>query len=196
MIKQICTLIFKSTGWKFKNPIPDDLRSFVFIGAPHTSNYDFIPAMAVSYLLKRNARFVIKKEWLRFPLNLFFGPIGALGLDREALKGSRNGSNTDVMAGLFKQQDELVLMIAPEGTRSPNKKWKTGFYYIAQKAGVPIVCGFADYANKEAGVGLIVHPQNFENDMHTITEFYRGMKGAKPEKFFLDERFDQQQKRL
>lgn len=195
MIKQICTLIFKASGWTFKNSIPEDLRSFVFIGAPHTSNHDFVPAMAVSYLLKRNARFVIKKEWLRFPLNLFFGPIGALGLDREALKGAKNGSNTDVMAALFKDQKELVLMIAPEGTRSPNRKWKTGFYYIAQKAGVPIVCGYADYAKKEAGVGLIVYPQDFDKDMQAITDFYRGMSGAKPNNFLLDERFDQTDKR-
>lgn len=190
MIKKLCALIFKSTGWTFHNKIPDELRSFVFIGAPHTSNYDFIPAMAVSYFLNRNARFVIKKEWLRFPLNFFFGPIGALGLDREALKASKNGSNTDVMAALFKDQAELVLMISPEGTRAPVKKWKTGFYYIAQKAGVPIVCGYADYAKKEAGVGLIIYPENFEKDMQVITDFYRGMSGAKPLNFALDERFD------
>lgn len=189
MIKPLCSFLFGLSGWTFKNSVPEELRSFVFIGAPHTSNYDFVPAMAVAHRMQRNARFVIKKEWLRFPLNFFFKPLGAIGLDREALKNSKTASNTDVMAALFKQGPELVLMISPEGTRSPNSKWKTGFYYIAQKAGVPIVCGYADYQKKEAGTGLIIYPSDFEQDMKAISDFYRGKTGARPEKFLLDERF-------
>jgi 1-acyl-sn-glycerol-3-phosphate acyltransferase len=73
MLKTICTAIFKASGWTFKSNLPDDLRSFIFIGAPHTSNYDFIPAMALSFLMKRNAKFVIKKEWLKFPFKSHFG---------------------------------------------------------------------------------------------------------------------------
>lgn len=190
MIRQICTLIFKASGWTYKSSIPEDLRSFVMIGAPHTSNYDFIPTMAVSYNMKRQAHFVIKKEWLKFPLNLFFKPLGAIGLDRTVLK-TKSVNNTDLMAGLFKNHPEFVLMISPEGTRSPVKNWKTGFYYIAQKANVPIVLGYANYKNKEAGLGMVIHPNNFEEDMHKIMDFYRGMTGHVPGNFILDERFVQ-----
>lgn len=178
-------------GWKFKNNIPDDLRSFVFIGAPHTSNYDFIMGMAIAYLMKRNACFVIKKEWMKFPLSLFFKSVGAIGVVRNVAKESKTISYTDMMANLFKEHHELVLMIAPEGTRSPNKHWKTGFYYIAQKAGVPIVLGYANYETKEAGMGMVFYPQDFEKDMYQITEFYKDMKGKVPENFQLDERFSQ-----
>jgi 1-acyl-sn-glycerol-3-phosphate acyltransferase len=190
MIKKICSLIFSLQGWTFQSSIPDELRSFVFIGAPHTSNKDFIAAMALAHRIKRNAHFVIKKQWMRFPLNWFFKPMGAIGLDREILKSSGAASNTDIMAALFKQYHELVLMISPEGTRSGNSQWKTGFYYIAQKAGVPIVCGYADYQKKLAVLGPVIYPSDFEKDMRTIMDFFRGRVGANPQNFKLDERFD------
>lgn len=188
MIKKLFSFLFLITGWKFVNRIPDEVHSFVFIGAPHTSNYDIVPAMAVSDMMKRNARFVIKKEWLRFPLNLFFSPMGAIGLDRSILK-SKTASNTDVMAKLFKDHKEFVLMISPEGTRKPVTNWKTGFYYIAQKAGVPIVLGFCDYKNKQAGMGMVIYPSNFDEDMKKIMDFYRGLQGNVPSNFALDERY-------
>ncbi len=189
MIKFIFSLIFRAFGWNFKNNVPDDLRSFVFIGAPHTSNFDIIPTLAVSHLMKRNAHFVIKKEWLKGPLGFFLKSVGAVGVDRNIAKESKTISYTDVMANLFKERSEFVLMISPEGTRSPNKHWKTGFYYIAQKAQVPIVLGYANYKTKEAGLGLVLYPQDFEKDMATIMDFYRTMEGKVQSNFLLDERF-------
>lgn len=188
MIKSLCTLVFKASGWKFENKIPDELKSFVFIGAPHTSNHDFIPAMAVAQLMRRHARFVIKDDWMKFPMNLIMKPAGAIGLNRRELK-SGTASNTDIMAKLFKDYEELVLMISPEGTRKPNPNWKTGFYYIAQKAHVPIVLGFADYRKKVAGMGLVIYPSDFEKDMRTIMDFYRDISGHNPGNFKLDARF-------
>lgn len=189
MVKQICLAILKFSGWKIVNNVPDNVRSFVFIGAPHTSNHDFVPAMAMAYTTHLNARFVIKNDWMKFPLNLFFGPIGAIGLDRKAIASSGTANTTEAMADLFKKEKDLVLMISPEGTRSPRHHWKTGFYYIAQKAGVPIALGYADYTKKEAGIGMLIYPTDFEADMRKIMDFYRGMQGKNPENFQLDERF-------
>lgn len=189
MLKTICTLIFKASGWKFQGEIPKDLRSFIFLGAPHTSNHDFVPAMALAMHMKRNARFVIKDSWMKFPMNLIMGPAGAIGLNRQRLKEEGHASNTDVMADLFKQYPELVLMIAPEGTRGPNSNWKTGFYYIAQKANVPIVLGFADFEKKIAGTGPVIYPTDFEKDMKAIMAFYRQVKGREPDNFKLDSRY-------
>jgi 1-acyl-sn-glycerol-3-phosphate acyltransferase len=188
MIKRVCYLILKYSGWKFEIDLPQSLRSFLFLGAPHTSNYDFLPAMALAHVLKRNAKFLIKDDWMKFPMNLILGPAGAIGLDRNKLKVA-HASNTDIMANLFKQYQDLVLMISPEGTRSPNENWKTGFYYIAQKAGVPIVLGFADYKKKIVGTGLVIYPSNFEEDMRLIMNFYRNIQGAQPANFKLDSRF-------
>ena len=174
-----------------KNVISENVRSFIFIGAPHTSNHDFIPAMAMSYFMKVNARFVITKEWLRFPLNLILKPAGAIGLDRKKIKENGNSNTTDEMAQFFKQYHDLVLMISPEGTRSPNSYWKTGFYYIAKKANVPIALGYADFKHKEAGIGMVIYPTDFDKDMKTIMDFYRNKTGKLPENFKLDERFNQ-----
>ena len=80
-------------------------------------------------------------------------------------------------------------MISPEGTRSLNKNWKTGFYYIAQKAKVPIVLGYADYKTKTAGLGLVIYPEEVTKDMTSIMDFYKGMEGKFPEKFQLDEKY-------
>lgn len=189
MLRAVCSLLFKLQGWTFKSDIPDDLRSFIFLGAPHTSNHDFIPAMALANHMKRNARFVIKSDWMKFPMNLIMGPAGAIGLDRSKLKGG-TASTTDAMAHLFQEYPELVLMIAPEGTRSPTNTWKTGFYYIAQKANVPIVCGYADFSKKIAGTGLVIYPSDFEKDMIEIMNFYRNIQGKRPNHFKLDSRFD------
>lgn len=188
MVKALFALIFKLSGWTFKSDVPDSLRSFMFLGAPHTSNHDFVPAMAVAFFMKRNAKFVIKNDWMKFPMNLIMKPLGAIGLDRNKLKeGSQ--SNTDVMANLFKEYPELVLMIAPEGTRSANPKWKTGFYYMAQKAGVPIVLGYADFSKKVAGIGPVIYPTDFEKDMTTIMDFYSKIEGKVPSNFLLDSRY-------
>ncbi|HXH30701.1 MAG TPA: 1-acyl-sn-glycerol-3-phosphate acyltransferase [Bacteriovoracaceae bacterium] len=189
MIHFLFAVSFKLTGWKFKSEIPDDLRSFIFLGAPHTSNYDFIPSMAIVHLGQRNAKFVIKNDWMKFPLNLFMKPAGAIGIDREKLKSGGKGSTTDTMAQLFRQYPELVLMIAPEGTRKPNPNWKTGFYYIAQKANIPIVLGYADYRRKEAGFGPAIYPTDFDKDMRTIMEFYQTITAKVPENFKLDPKF-------
>lgn len=180
--------MLKSSGWKFEVTIPESLRSFILLGVPHTSNFDFFPAMAMSHVLQRNAKFVIKSEWVKFPMGLVMKPLGAIGLDREKLKEG-HGSNTDIMAGLFKEFSELVLMIAPEGTRKPTDHWKTGFYYIAQKAQIPIVCGFGDYKKKIIGTGPIIYPRDFESDMKQIMDFYQHISGKWTANFRTDVRF-------
>ena len=189
MMRAICTFLFKASGWKFQSDLPADLKSFIFLGAPHTSNHDFVPAMAVATLMRRNTKFIIKDDWVKFPMSLIMKPAGAIGLDRKKLVNDGHASNTDVMAHLFKEYSELVLMIAPEGTRKATDSWKTGFYYIAQKAGVPIVLGFADFEKKIAGTGLIIYPTDFEKDMKQIMDFYKNIRGKVPGNFKLDARF-------
>jgi 1-acyl-sn-glycerol-3-phosphate acyltransferase len=189
MLKRLCALIFRASGWTFRSELPPELRSFIFLGAPHTSNHDFIPAMAVAHFLGRNAKFVIKDDWLRFPMNLVLGPMGAVGIDRRRLQTEGRASTTDLMADLFRRHPELVLMIAPEGTRRPNPEWKTGFYYTAKKAGVPIVLGFADFATKVAGTGPVIYPTDFDRDMRAIMKFYETITPRRPENSRPDARF-------
>ncbi len=182
-------MIFKLWGWEWKSNLPPELQSFVLICVPHTSNFDFVPGMTVSLKLNRNAKFLIKDSWLKFPMNLILKPLGAIGVNREKLKEMKGGHSTDAMAHLFEEHSPMVLMISPEGTRKANSNWKTGFFYIAQKANVPIVLGYADWATKTAGMGPIIYPTNYEADMKIITDFYRGISGKIKENFKVDSRF-------
>lgn len=191
MFKQICHRLTLLNGWKFQGEIPADLKSFVVVGAPHTSNWDFFPAMSLMFLLNRNVKFIMKKSWLKFPMNLLLENMGALGIDRDSIQNEGQSNTTDTLSELFKTHKNLALMISPEGTRKPNENWKTGFYYIAKKAGVPIVLVFADYEKKIAGVGKIIYPDDYDKDMQTITDFFKDKKGKNQSNFKLDKRFKQ-----
>lgn len=185
MLKLICTSVFHLSGWKYVNRIPEDIKSYVFIGAPHTSNHDILPTMVISHKLKGNVRFVIKNQWLKFPMGILFRHLGAIGVDREKIHSGATKNTTELIASLFSQIPELVLMIAPEGTRKPTRRWKSGFYHIALKAGVPIVLGYVDYQKKETGLGKVIYPTEYETDMRTIVDFYKNIHGKNPENFLL-----------
>ncbi len=94
---------------------------------------------------------------------------------------------TESMIELFDFNEELVVMVTPEGTRSLVTKWKTGFYHVAVGAKVPIGLGYLDYKNKIAGVGKVVVPSgHMEKDMREIMAFYKDIQGKYPEKFSID----------
>lgn len=186
MILRFAGLIFKLCGWKFHNEIPDSLRSFVLIGAPHTSNFDIIPALGVCYHSRRNTKFVIKSEWMRFPFNLVLGPAGALALNRSKLVDKDRVSTITLMAQEFERHHELVMMIAPEGTRQPREVWKTGWYYIALEAQVPVVMGFLDHRTKTAGLGpVLALSGDIKADLEMVSQFYAQFEACRTENFRL-----------
>lgn len=189
MIRYLCSVLAKLMGWKYVAKYPENIGNCVIIGAPHTSNWDFIPAMALLHQAGINAKYVIKSEWMFFPLGLFFKASGALGLDRKKIGRGEAESTTDLMAQLYNGQNDLCLVISPEGTRSPNEKWKTGFYYIAKKAGVPIIMAYADWRTKTIGYSQPINTNDFETDMKKICDFYSDKHGKNDENFKLDKRY-------
>lgn len=181
-------LIFKLAGWKITHYLPDHIKRCVIVVAPHTSNWDFVYGMGALGFMKLNPRFAIKKEWMRFPFKRLMQSFGALPIDRNSKKipGEKKGA-VDAMADLFKDKEKLRLIITPEGTRSRVEKWKTGFYYVALKANVPIALGFMDYEKRECGIDSIIYPTgDFKADMKQIMYFYENMKGKNPENFSVD----------
>ena len=97
---------------------------------------------------------------------------------------SKTGNLVKKLAKLIRQSKEIMILIAPEGTRKVNRKWKTGFYYAALEANVPIALTYLDYKKKIAGVGLIIHPSgNFTQDMQKIKDFYKNITPKHPAKF-------------
>ncbi|MCC6838158.1 MAG: 1-acyl-sn-glycerol-3-phosphate acyltransferase [Bacteroidia bacterium] len=182
-------LIYTLLGWKVSHFLPDHIKKCVIIVAPHTSNWDFIFGMGAVAVMKLNQKFVIKKEWMKFPFNLLMKPLGALPIDREKhrMEGSTKSSTVEAMADLFKEHEELRLVITPEGTRSRVEKWKTGFYYVALKANVPIALAFINYGNKTCGVDKIIYPSgDFKKDMKEIMDFYKDKQGKNQHNFSLD----------
>jgi 1-acyl-sn-glycerol-3-phosphate acyltransferase len=170
---------FWLNGWKLASVVPPGITKGMMIAAPHTSNWDLLYARGAFFLMNLPVRFTVKKEWVD---NKFVGglvrSLGALPVDR-----SRNNSLVDGMVQMLNDNEEMIILITPEGTRSYQPKWRKGFYFAAMAAKVPILLGFLDYKNKEAGVGPVFWPTgDYEADLEQIKAFYRTKAGRFPEK--------------
>lgn len=178
-------------GWEIDNHWPLDLAQCVMIAAPHTSNWDALYARLALKALGVNVRITIKDSYMKFPLGPFVRAMGGIGIDRSPkAAGEQRLSMVDVMTNLFKDHAELVMLVTPEGTRSKQEKWKTGFYHVACNAGVPIALAYMDYEKKKTGVGKIVYPTgDYEKDMAEIMQFYAQISPKFPEDFSVDSRY-------
>jgi 1-acyl-sn-glycerol-3-phosphate acyltransferase len=163
--------LLKMLGWEFKGQRPDGFDKAVMIAAPHTSNFDFLLAIGVFWGLGYPFKVLIKKFWLKFPFGLITKPLGGVAVDRSS---NSVGNVITQSVDLIKNANEkMYLLITPEGTRSRVRKWKTGFYRIAERANVPIVLCYVDYDNKIAAVTKVFHPTgDFKADMAEIEAFY------------------------
>jgi 1-acyl-sn-glycerol-3-phosphate acyltransferase len=174
--------LFKLSGWKLVGEIPSDVRKCVIAVAPHTSIDDFILGRLAYCYLDRNVRYLIKKEFFDNPLlRPILLKLGGIPVDR-----SRGNNIVNQVSAMFSKYDDLNIIITPEGTRKLVHNWKRGFYYIAQKANVPIVLGFLDFKKKELGFGPLLYPTgNFEEDWKEMEKFYRGINAKHPERYNL-----------
>jgi 1-acyl-sn-glycerol-3-phosphate acyltransferase len=177
VIKKLASFIFHSLGWKAVGEIPTEIKKYIIIAAPHTSNWDFFYGRLFFLMKGIPLKFFIKKEWYVFPFNYLFKSLGGIPVNRH-----RNENLTDQMESIFDQYEELAVLISPEGTRSYNPNWKKGFYYIAKKTKTPIILGYIDYQNKIGGFGpVFLTTSNAEADIEKIKEFYINIKGKIPE---------------
>jgi len=167
--------ILRALGWKLEVTLPDT-KKYVLIGAPHTSNWDFVYMLLFRSAIGIKPRWIGKDTFFRWPFGGLWRRLGGIPVNRR----SRN-SFVDQMVATFQEHDKLILVIAPEGTRSKTRYWKSGFYYIALGAGVPIVMGFLDYARKVGGIGPALMPVgDIQADFVTIREFYADKTGKHP----------------
>ena len=178
MKKEISKALLRLVGWKL-GPLVEDVPKCVICVAPHTSNWDFIVGKLFYTSIGRNARFLIKKDWFFFPFNLLFNWLGGVPVNRD-----KRTSVTDQMVEEFKRRDEFQLAVTPEGTRKRVDEWKKGFYFIAQKANVPILMAYLDYKKKEAGFKGIFYPTgDVEKDIQAIRAHYKDVTACHPENF-------------
>jgi 1-acyl-sn-glycerol-3-phosphate acyltransferase len=192
MVNFVLKLLFKLAGWKIAPGVPPEAyRNCVMIAVPHTSNWDFVYALATFAFLKIPVRYTIKKEFNLPVLGWLLRSVGAIWVDRSPRKpGEERRSMVEAMADLFEGREDLVVLITPEGTRSKVTEWKTGFYSLAKQLDLPIALGFLDYEKKIAGVGGVVVPtDDMAADMHKIMAFYQHIPPKFPEKFSPDLRY-------
>jgi 1-acyl-sn-glycerol-3-phosphate acyltransferase len=178
MLKLVARLFLWISGWEAEGPKPEE-RRYVLIGAPHTSNWD------LPYLLALSAIFGIKVSWMG--KHTLFRP-GVAWLMRRLggipIVRHRRENMVSQMARTFRESESLALVVPAEGTRGYTPHWKSGFYHIAQTAGVPIVLGYLDYARRRGGFGPAVHPTgDIRNDMDKIRTFYADKVGKYPDRF-------------
>ncbi len=171
-------IYYRLLGWKTNVTVPNYDKCIV-CAAPHTSNLDLFIGKFFYGAIGRKTSFMMKKDWFFFPLGILFKAVGGIPVDR-----GRKTSLVDQMAKVFATKEKFHLAITPEGTRKPNPHWKKGFYYIAQKAGVPIVLIGIDYTTKTiTSTKAIIPTGDIEKDMQEIKAYYKDFKGKHPENF-------------
>lgn len=166
------------TGWKLEQP-PPNLPKFVLILVPHTSNWDFAYGIAMVFSLRLRLHWMGKASLFKGIAGPIMRWFGGIPIDRGA---AHNVAKQAIQR--FADNDEFLLALAPEGTRSAVKEWKKGFYTIAKGAGVPVVCGFLDFKRKLGGFGPVVYPsENPEADFQIMYDFYSGVTGRIPSNY-------------
>jgi 1-acyl-sn-glycerol-3-phosphate acyltransferase len=177
MKKIIASTILKLLGWKTSMEATEGMDKCVMIAAPHTSNWDFPFTILTFWKHDIRFSFFIKDSYTKSIFGGVFRAMGAIGVDR-----SKGKNLVDFASDLLKSKEKLVIIVPAEGTRSYVQKWKTGFYYIAKNADVPIALGFLDFKEKLAGVGPLVYTSNnMDLDFKKIEEFYKDKTGKNPE---------------
>ena len=175
--------LFQVLGWKFIGDIPQTIKKAVLVVAPHTSNWDGFYGLLFCFVKQLPIKFAIKKEAMFFPIGPILKWMGGIAIDRKKRsKNFKKNSMVQRMAAMFMQKDSLMLIIAPEGTRSRAQRWKRGFYYIALQANVPVVLSYIDYEQKHIGFGPVIYlTGNLDEDLQQIQTFYKDKVGKYPE---------------
>ena len=179
MWRKFCNwLLFKRMKWT-ANITEEHPDKYIICLAPHTSNWDFIIGTLFNGARGLKCNFLMKKEWFFFPLGILFRRMGGIPVYRQ-----KHTSMTDAMAESARQSSSFHLCITPEGTRSRVEEWKKGFYFIAQKAQLPILLYGLDYERKLIQCNKTIIPTgDLEADMRTIKLYFKDFKGRKPENF-------------
>jgi 1-acyl-sn-glycerol-3-phosphate acyltransferase len=176
-MKFVAKFIFWLIGWKIDPNPPEGIKKCVIAVGPHTSNWDFILGRLAFYQYGVKGRYLMKKELFWGPLGWFLKAIGGIPVDR-----SKKNNLTDTAVRYFEENESMYMVFSPEGTRSYNPNWKKGFYYVAQKANVPIYIAYIDFATKTGGFHSLFWPTgDADADIQKIKDILKQYKGRFPE---------------
>ena len=178
ILRWISVLILRLLGWRVEGQTPTEPK-YVLIAAPHTSNWDFPFTLMVCFALRLRVYWMGKASLFPPVVGGMMRWLGGIAVDRQKSANLVQGT-----IDAFNRNERLCVIVPPEGTRDKVSHWKTGFYYIALGAEVPILLGFMDFKKKVGGVAHFFHPTgDIEADMVEIKQFYRGYTGKNPQQF-------------
>ena len=164
------------SGWTVVGTRPT-IAKYVLVGAPHTSNWDFILFLLVAFAEGIDLHWMGKDSLFPQPLRRIMMWLGGVPINR-----SQSNNMVEQMIAHYRTAESLVVVITPEGTRGKVARWRSGFYHLAVGAGVPIVLGFLDSEERKIGFGPVLQPSgDYDSDMVTMMAFYKSKKGLKPE---------------
>ena len=177
IVRWINKFTFALTTWKLDDSLPNDPKS-VLIFAPHTTNWDFIIMLLAAFAIGIRPQWIGKHTIFKGPLNWFFSALGGIPLDR-----SKKSNMVEQSVTTIKERDQIMVTLAPEGTRSEVDHWKSGFYHIANLTQVPIHFAYIDFPTKTAGfTGGFMPSGDIDADLKIIQDFYADKRGKFPEK--------------
>jgi 1-acyl-sn-glycerol-3-phosphate acyltransferase len=164
--------ILRLGGWRMVGAFPD-IPKLVLIGAPHSSNWDGIWGFAAKLALGLDIKILGKRELFWWPLGSLLGWLGVIAVDRKDASGV-----VEQLATLMGQADKFWFGLAPEGTRKPVERWKTGFWKIARAADVPVLPAYFHYPDRVIGIGPVVHlSDDMAADIARLRAWYRPWQG-------------------
>ena len=170
-------LFLKLAGWRIDGELPAGVHKCVLIAAPHTSNWDLPYTLMTAFVLRLHPYWMGKSSIFKPPFGPLMRWLGGIAVNREQSSNLVAAS----VAALKAADGPVQLIVPPEGTRSNTTQWKTGFYYIALGAEVPILLAYMDYPNKRAGLGpVFTLTGDVERDMAVIKAFYAPFQGKNP----------------
>ncbi len=176
-VQKIAKTILRVMGWQTHVISPRTSR-YLLIGAPHTSNWDLLFMLLLMAAERIPIRWMGKDTLFKGLMGIFMRAIGGIPVNRRT-----RTRLVEQIATIFNQHEDMIIGIAPEGTRSKTTHWRSGFYYIALKANVPIVMAYIDFSSKLCGIGPSFIPSgDIHADFEIIREFYTGLKGKNPKR--------------
>jgi len=176
-------IFFKIMGWKIEGTIEESIKKCVLMVIPHTSWHDFYTGIFTRGIMDMEMNFIGKKELFRFPFGFYFRWMGGAPIDRIG-----NLNKVEAIARIFENHNEFRLAISPEGTRKKISELRTGFYYIALKANVPIIPVAFDYGKKTVTIGKPFYPtSNYNEDLKILLNHFNGVVGKIPKSGYSSE---------
>jgi len=172
-------ILYTVLGWKTVGSFPKELKKYVIIAAPHTHWLDFPLAIMIKWAEGAPINYIGKASLFKPPFGFIFRWLGGTPIDR-----SKSNNKVEGIVAIFNIKERFILALSPEGTREKVANWKTGFYYIAKGANVPVVMAALDFKNKEVRIAKPYFlTENMDDDMNFFRRYFENVQGKIPENY-------------